>query len=134
MRANSDVIDAACADHAESNDACEISAVRSLHSFTRGADEVRIGSWVQCASQKSAESHIMCVSELCQVFTHDACYIRMIGSKCVSACFDGDSLWMTADEHELTADARMLVNAEDVSISVLHAVRNGAQYRFRHVW
>jgi hypothetical protein len=126
MCAGSELMEAACDDG--------VVAAQRLHSFSRGSVSIKVGAWVHVQSAMAPEQAYICqISEMAQLFTHDAWHIRMLASECVAAPCASESIWMRVPSHEMVG-ARMVIDAESVHVSELHAVRDGASFQFRYVW
>ena len=109
-------------------------AAQELHSFTRGSVAIKAGAWVQVESATvPGESYICRIGEIAQLFTHDSWHIRMLACECTPTPSASEGIWMSVQAHEMHGN-RMVIDAESVHISVLHAVRDGASFRFRYVW
>jgi hypothetical protein len=130
MSTHSELLSALC----DEPDREEIVAARELHSFTRGAVEVKVGQWIACEDVQSGESYFMRASELMQIFTHNSHSICMIGADCMQPPqAPAQGAWMSVSECAFTSE-RMILDVEDMVISQLHAVRDGDQYRFQYLW
>jgi len=109
-------------------------AAQQLHSFSRGSVGIKAGAWVQVESATApGESYICRISEMVQVFTHEAWHIRMLACECIPTPSASGGVWMHILPHQMVGK-RMIVDAESVHISELHAVRDGASFWFRYVW
>jgi hypothetical protein len=102
----------------------EIVGARSLHSFTRGPVSIIAGAWI--AVQSAVEpgiAHACQISEITQVFTQQSWQLHE----------SFDTAWCIKPISELAGN-RMLIDAESVHLSELHAVREGPLLRLRYLW
>ena len=128
MREGSEILSALCDELGQD----EIVSARQLHSFSRGAVEVKVGQWVACEDAESGESYFVRVGDLMQIFTAESHCIYMLGEDCVQPA-SAQTAWMSISEHAFTG-AGMLINTEEMIISQLHAVHDGDEYRFQYLW
>ena len=70
---------------------------------------------------------------MCQIFTHDACYIRMMTCQSVKRPSVQQGIWMNVPSCDMVGDC-MMIKAESAILSELHAVRDDVSYNFRYVW
>ena len=113
----------------------DVISVQHLHSFSRGSVNIKTGSWVhvQSADPREEFDAICQISEMCQIFTHDACYIRMMTCQSVKRPSVQQGIWMNVPSCDMVGDC-MMIKAESAILSELHAVRDDVSYNFRYVW
>ena len=95
MCTHSELMSAACTD--------DVVAAQQLHSFSRGSVNIKSGSWVAAESaSEPGESYICQISEIVQLFTHEAWHIRMLVRECIATPSASEGVWMSVPVHEMT--------------------------------